>query len=361
MATHGIVVDIVSGGVRPIDSLEGAAIGIPAQCSELTAGDLALVRTDADLLAIDDGTNDAGITPIVAMIRAQGNTAPIVVLAVASGAVTSSAATYTGAFRLLQAEAELGVKPTILAQALSGVTHSDMFSVANRLKAIAYIDGPNTNDAAALTAAAALSSSRGHFCDPAVVDQSDNVIGSSVLYAAIASNVSFWETPSNKPVDGVLGVKSLSRTVGFEMGDANSQANLLNEGKVNTLIRKSGWRLWGGLSLGTDPNYKFINVARTEDIIGQSIQAAFLYAVDKGLTKSVIEDITDTVQAFLDNLTARGAILGGKAWVNKDLNTTTSLQAGHLYVDYSFNPVPPLYSLHFRSTITNTYLASLVA
>jgi phage tail sheath protein FI len=144
------------------------------------------------------------------------------------------------------------------------------------------------------------------------------------------------------------------------MGDANSQAQLLNNAKINTLVRKNGWRLWGGLSCATDANYKFINVIRTEDVIAESIQAAFLWAVDKGLTATFVADVVDSVQAFLDTLTARGAILGGQAWANKDLNTVTSLQAGNLFVDYTFNPVPPAHSITFRSQITNTYLATVL-
>lgn len=358
MPTHGITVDRVSGGVRPVDTIEGAAIGIMADCSILTEGGLAVVRTTADLDAIDDGTGTVG--PIINMIRKNGSNAPIVVLSVGTGSVTSNAGTFTGVYRFLQAEAETGVKPKILAQGLAAGTQTDLIAVAGRLKAVAYLDGPNSTDAAAITAAGTVSSSRGHFSDPAIIDEDDNVVGSSVMYAAVASIINFWEVPSNKPIDGVLGVKSLSRTVGFEMGDANSQAQLLNNAKINTLVRKNGWRLWGGLSLATDTNYKFINTIRTEDVIAESIQEAFLWAVDKGLTSTFVEDVVDTVQAFLNTLTARGAILGGKAWANPDLNTISSLQAGNLYVDYDFTPVPPAHAITFRSNITNTYLATIL-
>jgi len=357
MAVHGIVVDRVSGGVRPVETVSGAAIGIMASASEATEGDLYLLRTAADLAAVDDGSGTVG--PIVNAIR-KNSSAPIVLNVVDDGNLADAAGdvdTFTYAYRFLQAEAELGVRPRLLAQGLVGNVEGDLIVVANRLLAQALLDGPNTTDALAIAGAAgATASNRAAYHDPAFIDANDVVIGSSVLFAAVASTLNFWEAVSNKPI---LGVESLSRSIGFTMGDATSQAQALNDAKVNTIVRKNGWRLWGGLSLASDTQFKFLPVGRTDDVIAESIQEAFLWAVDAGITKTFVSDVVESVNGFLRDLKGRGAIIDGSAWANDELNTLTSLALGNLYLDYDFTPIYPAHSITFRRHITNEYLTQI--
>lgn len=357
MPTHGVTVDRITGGVRPVETAEGAAIGIMASASEPSEGDLVLIESGDDLTDVDDGTGT--VTPIVNAIR-KHSTAPIILNVVADGNLddaSGSAGSYTFAYRFLQAESELGVRPRHLPQCMVGDIQSDLIAVAARLYASTYLDGPNSNAAAAITAAGLVTASnRAAYCDPAWVDEDDNVIGSSVLYAAVASTLNFWEAVSNKPV---LGIKSLSRPVAFTMGDADCEAQELNDAKINTIIRKNGYRLWGALSLATDPMFKFLNVGRTDDVIVESIQESFLWAVDAGITKTFVDDVVESVRAFLRDLRARGAIIDGTAWANKELNSPTSLAAGNLYIDYDFTPVYPAHSIVMRRHITNEYLTQI--
>lgn len=352
MGVHGVVIDKITGGVRPIDTIVGAAIGLMAECSELTVGQMVLLNTPADVLAADDGTGT--LTAIMDAIRMISQ-APVVVVNYDT-TVASSASTYTGVYRFLQAEAELGVRPRIFAQALVQSIGTDLIAVAARLLATVHLDGPNSTDALAITGVGSFSSERAGYCDPAFIDNNDNVIGSSVLYAAIASTLNFWETASNKVV---LPVQKLSRSISFAMGDANSQAELLNVAKVNTIVRKSGFRLWGGLSCSADTMFKFLSVCRTDDVIAESIQEAFLWAVDAGITKTFVEDVVNSVAAFMRDLTARGAIIGGTAWADPGLNTPTSIQAGNLFIDYEFTPIYPAHSITMRRHLTNAYLTTL--
>lgn len=356
MAAHGVTIDRLTGGIRPVETVEGAAIGVMASATELAEGNLRLITSTTDMETIDDGTGT--ITPIVNAIRRHSQ-APIVLnvvgplnLADASG----SASTFTMAYRFLQAEAELGVRPRILAQALVGDVQSDLIAVGTRLLAQVFLDGPNTTDALAITGVGSVTSQRAGYSDPAFIDDNDDVIGSSVVYAAIGSTLNFWEAVSNKPV---LGVKALSRPISFAMGDTSSQAHLLNTAKINTIVRKNGWRLWGGLSTSADAQFKFLSVARTDDVIAESIQEAFLWAVDMGITKTFVDDVVESVRGFLRDLQARGAILGGDAWADKSLNSPTSIMLGNLYIDYRFTPVYPAHAIVMRRHITSEYLTTL--
>lgn len=360
MPIHGVTVDPQSGGVRPVETQDGAAIGLVAHCSEQTEGDLILLRPSTDLTAHDDGSGSIG--PIYDMIR-RHTQAPVIVSCVDQATLadaSGSAGSYTYAFRFLQAEAELGVKPKILAQARVGNVGQDLSAVADRMRAVAFIDGPNTDDASAIADVANYSSQRVSYGDPSVIDTQDNVIGSSVLYAALTANANFWETVSNEA--GLInGIKGLSRPIGADFADPSSQAEVLAAAKVNTIIRKNGWRLWGGLSASADPNFKFLSVARTDDVIADSIQEAFLWAVDKGITRNFVEEVVGSVQAFLRDLKARGAIIDGTAWADPALNTATSMQLGNLYIDYDFTPIYPARSIVMRRHLTNEYLAQIFA
>lgn len=357
MPTHGIVIDKLTGGIRPVDTLAGAAIGILADCSELAEGDMRLLRTAADVLAADDGTGT--LTKYMNAIRMHTQ-APVIVVAIATANMANavgSAATFTRSYRFLQAEAELGVAPAILAQCMVGETEDDLIAVGNKLSAQVYLDGPNTTDAAAITEVALHVSQRVAFCEPAWKNAAGATLGLSVLYAAVASTLNFWETVSNKVV---LGVEEMSRPISWAMGDATSQAQLLNNAKISTLIRSnSGWRLWGGLSTSADAMFKFHSVSRTDDVIAMSIQMAFIWAVDMGITKTFVEDVVGTVNAFLRGLKAQGAIIDGEAWADKDLNTPTSIAAGNLFIDYKFTPIYPAHTITMRRTLTNEYLTQL--
>jgi uncharacterized protein len=78
-----------------------------------------------------------------------------------------------------------------------------------------------------------------------------------------------------------------------------------------------------------------------------------------GITKTFIDDVTESVNAFMRSLKARDAIVDGKAWVNRELNSTASLASGTLYIDYDFTPVYPAHSIVMRRHITNEYLSQL--
>ena len=356
MSVHGIKVERLNGGVRLVETADAAPIGIMASCAGASEGELFLLRTAEDLAAIDDGTGSVG--PIMNAIR-KHSTAPVVLNVLDEAnleAANGNAATHTRAYRFLQAEAELGVRPRLLPQCRVGLVEDDLIAVADRLYAQALLDGPNTNDAAAINAVGGYDSMRAAFYDPAFIDDDDNVLGASILHAAIASTLDFWVPVSNFPV---LGIKSLSRPISFTMGDASCQAQLLNDEKISTIIRKNGYRLWGGRSLSADSQFNFLNIARTDDIIVEALQESFLWAVDKGITTTFVDSVLESLNAFLRSLQTRGAIIGGEAWVDKEINTPEAIQAGNIYFDYDWTGVYPAYTVTMRRRLTNKYLTNL--
>lgn len=247
---------------------------------------------------------------------------------------------------------------------IANAVAAEMQGIADRLKAVVVADAPNTTDEAALAYAGDFGSRRVYVIDPKVIKtQADGSTGAEWASPVVAGLIAksdndrgFWWSPSNQEIAGILGT---SRPVDFSIGDATCRANLLNAGNVATIIRQDGFRLWGNRTCSSDAKWQFLPVVRTADTINESILAGHLWAVDRGITKTYIEDVTEGVRAFLRTLVARGAILGGDCWVDPELNTPENIAAGNVVFDFDFTPPYPAERLTFRSHITNKYLTEL--
>jgi phage tail sheath protein FI len=241
---------------------------------------------------------------------------------------------------------------------------AELIGIAERLKAVIIADGPNTNDAAAINYVEDFGSRRVYVIDPAVkVARGANIVtepaSSAVagLIAKIDNDRGFWWSPSNQNINGIVGT---ARAIDFTLGDANSRANLLNEANVATIIREDGFRLWGNRTLSSDQKFAFLSVVRTADIINDSILRAHLWAVDRNITKTYIDDVEESVNAYIRTLIAMGALIGGNCFADPDLNSPASIAEGKVWFNVDFTPPYPAEHIIFRSRIVNDYLEDLV-
>lgn len=238
-------------------------------------------------------------------------------------------------------------------------------AVATSLRAHTVVAGPNTTDADALAFAGDFGSRRVYIVDPfamvydttaqgyVATDPAASVAG---LIARVDAEQGFWKSPSNEEL---LSVGGIARPVDFALGDPNTSANLLNENNVATIIRDEGYRLWGNRTTSADPQFAFLCVSRTADMIDQSIQRAHRWACDKGITRGYFDDVTSSVNAYLRDLEARGGIVGGKCWVDPDFNDPTQIANGHATFSYEFTPTYPAERVTFRSSITDAFITTL--
>lgn len=300
--------------------------------------------------------------------------AMVVVIRVAEG--IDAAATKTniiggidaGVQVFLAAESVVKVTPRILIA--PGFSHevavvSELLGIADRLKAVIVADGPNTDDAAAISFRENFGSKRVYIVDPQVKVW-DTVSNSEInqpvsarvagLIAKSDNDRGFWWSPSNREIYGISGT---ARAIGFSLGDANARANYLNENEVATIIQKDGYRLWGNRTCSADQKWAFLSVVRTADMIHESLLAAHLWAVDRNITKTYIEDVIEGVNGYLRHLVGVGAILGGNCWADPDLNTADSISQGKIYFDFDFTPPYPAEHITFRSHLTNDYIKEL--
>lgn len=294
-------------------------------------------------------------------------TATVVGGAVTTRTITNSGSAYTVAPTFaLPAGAGSGTGATFVATlgTAGNAVVAEMIGIAERLRGVIFADCPNTNDADAIAYAGDFGSKRVMAVDPKVLktNSEGNLVTewSSAAWAGVTAKSDaergWWWSPSNREINGIQGT---SRAIDFKMGDANSRANLLNEKKIGTIIRIDGFRTWGNRTLSSDQKWAFLCVVRTADIIADSLQAAHLWAVDRGITKNYVTDVTESVNAYLRYLTNIGAILGGTCWADPDLNTADVIASGKIFFDFDFTPVYPAEHITFRSHLVNDYIQSI--
>ena len=287
-----------------------------------------------------------------------------------AGGVDVATGAYSGVSALLGAESDVGMRPKILiapGYSDEATVGNALVAVAERLRGVAVIEGPDTTDSAATTYRDSFSSRRAYVVDPGA--QVTDTDGTTVVtrpnsgYAAgvIARNDNergFWWSPSNRGINGIVGT---TRPVDFVLGEEASRANVLNADEVATIIRQDGFRLWGNRTCSSDPKWAFLSVVRTADAINDALLRSHLWAVDRNITRTYLEDVAEGVNDYLRELKGLGAILGGSCVPSPELNTPTTIAAGQVYFDFDFTPPAPAERVTFRSRVTNEYVEEILA
>ena len=186
----------------------------------------------------------------------------------------------------------------------------------------------------------------------------DAVARAMGLRAAIDEEQGWQKTISNVPVGGVTGV---STDIHFDIQDDSTDAGTLNAAQITTLIRSSGFRYWGNRTRSEEPLWAFETSVRTSQALQDEIAEGIRWAIDKPLTKMLIKDILDTINARFRALTAQGRIIGGSAWYDPALNSQADLAGGKLTIDYDFTPCAPLESLTLNQRLTDRYYADFAS
>ncbi|BBD08446.1 phage tail sheath C-terminal domain-containing protein [Desulfovibrio ferrophilus] len=391
---HGVEILEIDSGPRPIKTVRSATIGIvgtapdadaaafPLNTPVLIAGNR---REAAKLDTVGDGkgTLPAALDgvfdqcgAVVIVIRVDEGADEAATLTNVVGGVDETTGQYEGVHALLACKSVVGFMPRLLIA--PGFTHqrqedaenpgtylknpvvAELESIANRLRAVIIVDGPNTNDAAAISAIGDYGTARVYMVDPWVKVFRDGVYVTEPasprvagLIALIDNEKGFWWSPSNQQV---LGISGTARPVDFTLGDKSCRANLLNEQNVATIINEDGYRLWGNRTASSDSKWAFLSVRRIADMINESILQAHLWAVDRNITKTYVEDVTEGVNAYLRHLTAVGAILGGTCWADPELNTSDQTTQGKVYFDFDFSTPYPAEHVTFRSHLVDDYI-----
>lgn len=325
-----------------------------------------------------DGSGIAGASTQVAVAALVYRLAGVTGADVIGGVAADGS--YTGAHALLAARERTGRSPRVLiAPRYSGAVQraqappkavtgaavmAGLAALADRMRAVAVIDGPDTSDADVIAMRGQSGSRRIYLVDPWVRVGEQRVVepASPRVAGVIARSDAergYWWSPSNREIAGIVGT---SRPVDFTLGDAASRANTLNAEAVTTIIRPDagGFRLWGDRGLSQDPRWTYISVVRTSDAIQERLLRGHQWAVDRNLTATYVDEVLAGVSAFLRELQGAGAIVGGRAWVDPALNTAEQIGAGKVTFSLDFTPPSPAERVTIQAILTDEYLADVI-
>lgn len=238
-----------------------------------------------------------------------------------------------------------------------------LIKAAEALRAVAIPDCPNTTIEAAKTFATGLSSSYAYPCYPNVnFPGKVGVVGLSAVIAGVMARTDleegFWVSPSNKKI---RSMSSLTKGVGWTLTDVNSDANVLNQSGIATVIRQDGFRVWGNLTRAgqDDARFKWISVRRIASAINETVIRNHFWAIDQNITRNFVSTVTQSINAYLRDLQAQGAILGGRAFVDPAENPVTSIKNAEVTFNFEFTPVYPANQITFKSILTDSYIKEI--
>ncbi|HHQ6610974.1 phage tail sheath protein [Morganella morganii] len=375
---HGVRVVEINEGTRPIRTVSTAIVGMVCTADDADAKQFPLNKpvllTDIraalgkagdtgtlahSLQAISDQTK-----PVTVVVRVeQGESEAETTSNIIGG--TTDDGRKTGLQALLAAKTHTGVKPRILgvpghdnqavvsklvtvAQSLRGFAYASAFGCKTIEEVLAYRKNFSQRELMLL------------FPDYLAWDAVKNAEATAYasaralgLRAKIDQEIGWHKTLSNIGVNGVTGI---SADVSWDLQDPATDAGLLNENDITTLIREDGFRFWGSRTCSDDPQFAFENYTRTAQVLADTMAEAHMWAVDKPLTPTLVKDITDGVNAKMRSLTNNGYLLGGECWFDPDANGKDDLKSGKLAIDYNYTPVPPAENITFKQRITDSYL-----
>jgi len=385
---HGVRVIDAGSTSRPLEIADTSTLGI--NFIDSTASNTLFPLDEPKLFFSHEVDKVAalGTTPgneavqLVNAAKAQGIEVAIVAARVAHSVKTDpvekaeeelaklvgTAASMTGVHALSYAEGHVGRSVDIIVgggRAAKRVSNAKnpyadaCEQVGAKLKAVTVFDTGGPDSEASLAYRADFSSRYTYLVDPFVrvasgvdiVTRPASPFAASMFVKRDKQKGGPYWSPSNQEVLGILGT---ARPITYFDGEIDHEANLLNEAGIATFIPSrvvqgaggqysaNGRILWGNRTASEDPIWQFINVVRTRAVLEKAIVAGFRpWAIDDNMTSQHVISVMRTLQDLLDDMTGVGAILGGRVFWDRDVNSNSSLRSGKLRIEFDAEETPP--------------------
>ncbi|CCV44889.1 phage tail sheath protein [Yersinia enterocolitica] len=380
---HGVRVLEINEGTRVISTISTAIVGMVCTAEDADAATFPLDTPVliTDVLAAAGKAGKKGTLAASLLAIAEQSRPVTIVVRVASGndeaettsniiGGTDENGRYTGMKALLDAQSVTGVRPRILG--VPGLDNQQvstaLASICQQLRAFGYISayGCKTISEAMLY--------RDNFSQrelmliwPDFLSWNTTANSTDIAYATaralglrakIDQETGWHKTLSNVGVNGVTGI---SASVYWDLQTVGTDADLLNQACVTTLIRKDGFKFWGSRTCSDDPLFAFENYTRTAQILADTMAEAQLWAIDRPMHPTLVKDMIGSINAKFREMKSAGLIIDGACWYDDSANDKDTLKAGKLFIDYDYTPVPPLEDLTLRQRITDKYLVNFAA
>lgn len=367
---HNLTIIESTSGARAIKAASMAIIGLVATASapvgaETAAlnaafpiGQLTLV-TNVDAALAAAGTGGTLKNSLKAI---SDHCTPIIVVsrvAVGEDDDETEENAIAGLRLLLTAKSVVGERPRIIgAPGLDTLAvATELATVAKKLRGFGYAQAIGADDAARKLYRIGFSAR-----ELMLIGRNTNGISGDAIARALGKRaetdekVGWHKTISNLPLSGVV---SIDQPCEFDLLDSSTEAGSLNASEITAVINENGWRFWGNrTTAGEDqPEFAFESAVRTSYALQDVIAEAFQPFFDQPMTVALIKDTLETVNAAFRDLTARGMIMGAKAFFDADTNSSAQLAAGRPTFRIQFTPVAPLEDPTVNLVITDFYYA----
>ncbi|MCP4021571.1 MAG: phage tail sheath family protein [Desulfobacteraceae bacterium] len=168
-----------------------------------------------------------------------------------------------------------------------------------------------------------------------------------------------YTSPSNKNFQMNAAVAN-----GEEIWLGPEQANYLNgQGIITALNFVGGWKCWGNRTgcypSVTDVKDAYLPIRRMFNWIGNTLVLTFWQKVDYPVNRRLIESIVDSANIWLNGLTARQFILGGRVEFQQDENSVTDLMDGIIKFHVYVTPPSPAREIDFILEYDPAYVETL--
>ena len=188
---------------------------------------------------------------------------------------------------------------------------------------------------------------------------STHLAGEMALLAAQNDDIPYM-SPSNRLTNTITGTCNLDGTANYFGDDA---ANELNGQGIVTVTNFNGWRFWGNNTsaypANTDPKDRWIPVRRMFDFVKTALVLNFRSQLDEPIVKRAIDSVVNSANTYLNGLTSRGAILGGRVEFLEDDNPSTAIADGKLMFRVYITPPSPARELDFVLQYDTEYLTTV--
>lgn len=275
----------------------------------------------------------------------------------------------TGMYALLNSGAELGLTPRLIcvpgftSQIAEGASANTIVAglptLLDRLLAVAVVDGPSTNQAAAIAWRESIQSERIVPVDGGVKYMNDEgevvVVPASpaIIGVAVRRDHEFQGRPfhswANQPIYGIVGP---SRPIEFSILDGATEGQQLLAKNIGVIVRgessdgaiaDGGYVYVGTDTCSEDTLWRFYNQVRGRDYIHLMFIKTLRYFLGRrNIDRGTIEDILATMKGGLRDIQATGDLLGFRVGFNKNANSPEQLRLGRFTVAFQAEEPPVL-------------------
>lgn len=169
-----------------------------------------------------------------------------------------------------------------------------------------------------------------------------------------------YVSPSNNNLQANAAVTSAGDVVSL---DPQQAAYLNGQGIVTALNFIGGWKAWGNRTGiypgGSDPKDSWIPVRRMFNWIGNSIILTYWQKVDNPTNRRLTQTVVDSLNIWLNGLTARETLLGGRVEFLASENPVTDLMNGIVRFHVYMTPPTPAEDMEFVLEFDTTYYSNL--